>query len=149
MGQIDHKFVVRMIGVITKGLPMLVAMEYCSRGSLQSYMDKHRDNQDENDDIMDSDGNCFNNAIKVHMCAEILEAMEYLAGIGIIHRDIAARNVLLTNTLVCKVTDFGLSKFLPNLDDDESDGDDDNAKATKLPSWLESPSAEQATASHR
>lgn len=30
--------------------------------------------------------------------------------VQLVHRDLASRNVLLTDTLVCKISDFGLSR---------------------------------------
>ena len=36
--------------------------------------------------------------------------MDFLTGLHIYHGDLAARNVLLTETLDAKISDFGLSK---------------------------------------
>ena len=99
MTQLEHPNVVRMIGVVTRGVPMLVVLEYCSSGSLLGYLHKG--------------GHVLTADMRTHMCSEMLDAMVYLASCDIVHCDIAARNVLLTNSLSCKVSDFGLSVFLP------------------------------------
>lgn len=36
--------------------------------------------------------------------------MEYLAGMGYVHRDVAARNILVTDRRVIKIADFGLMR---------------------------------------
>ncbi|RLV61804.1 hypothetical protein DV515_00020020, partial [Chloebia gouldiae] len=46
------------------------------------------------------------------MLRGIAAGMRYLAGAGFVHRDLAARNVLVDARLVCKVSDFGLSRAL-------------------------------------
>ena len=43
---------------------------------------------------------------------KIADGMEYLTGKGIYHGDLAARNVLLTENLDVKISDFGISHRL-------------------------------------
>ena len=38
--------------------------------------------------------------------------MDHLASVGIIHRDLTPRNVLVTDELVVKISDFGLNRYL-------------------------------------
>ena len=53
------------------------------------------------------------------MLRGIAAGMRYLAETGFVHRDLAARNILVDAQLVCKVSDFGLSRALQ----DESSAD--------------------------
>ena len=45
-------------------------------------------------------------------CHDVACGMHYLSSRRIVHRDVAARNVLLDSTKTCKVADFGLSAAL-------------------------------------
>ena len=40
-------------------------------------------------------------------------AQEYLSGMGIVHRDLACRNILIDENKILKISDFGLSRVVP------------------------------------
>ncbi|KAK9531202.1 hypothetical protein VZT92_010644 [Zoarces viviparus] len=101
MGQFDHPNVVHLEGVVTRGKPVMIVLEYMENGSLDGFLRKH-------------DGQ-FTVIQLVGMLRGIAAGMRYLSDMGYVHRDLAARNILVNSNLVCKVSDFGLSRV---IDDD-------------------------------
>uniref|UniRef100_A0A8D0ENG3 Ephrin type-A receptor 6 n=1 Tax=Strix occidentalis caurina TaxID=311401 RepID=A0A8D0ENG3_STROC len=98
MGQFDHPNIIRLEGVVTKSKPVMIVVEYMENGSLDSFLRKH-------------DGH-FTVIQLVGMLRGIASGMKYLSDMGYVHRDLAARNILVNSNLMCKVSDFGLSRVL-------------------------------------
>uniref|UniRef100_A0A673AW12 receptor protein-tyrosine kinase n=1 Tax=Sphaeramia orbicularis TaxID=375764 RepID=A0A673AW12_9TELE len=98
MGQFDHPNIIRLEGVVTKSKPVMIVVEYMENGSLDSFLRQH-------------DGH-FTVIQLVGMLRGIAAGMKYLSDMGYVHRDLAARNILVNSNLVCKVSDFGLSRVL-------------------------------------
>uniref|UniRef100_A0A8B9JRY6 receptor protein-tyrosine kinase n=1 Tax=Astyanax mexicanus TaxID=7994 RepID=A0A8B9JRY6_ASTMX len=76
----------------------------------------------------------------VGMLRGIAAGMKYLCDMNYVHRDLAARNILVNSNLVCKVSDFGLSRF---LEDDTSDPTYTSALGGKIPIRWTAPEAIQ------
>ncbi|XP_032876957.1 ephrin type-A receptor 7 isoform X2 [Amblyraja radiata] len=98
MGQFDHPNIVHLEGVVTRGKPIMIVIEYMENGALDAFLRKH-------------DGQ-FTVIQLVGMLRGIAAGMRYLADMGYVHRDLAARNILVNSNLVCKVSDFGLSRIV-------------------------------------
>ncbi|KAM9320620.1 ephrin type-A receptor 3 [Gastrophryne carolinensis] len=98
MGQFEHPNIIRLEGVVTKSKPVMIVTEYMENGSLDTFLRKH-DAQ-------------FTVIQLVGMLRGIASGMKYLSDMGYVHRDLAARNILINGNLVCKVSDFGLSRVL-------------------------------------
>ncbi|XP_066493543.1 ephrin type-B receptor 2 [Tiliqua scincoides] len=116
MGQFDHPNVIHLEGVVTKSTPVMIVTEFMENGSLDSFL-RQNDGQ-------------FTVIQLVGMLRGIAAGMKYLADMNYVHRDLAARNILVNSNLVCKVSDFGLSRF---LEDDTSDPTYTSALLTPLP----------------
>uniref|UniRef100_A0A4W5LYH7 receptor protein-tyrosine kinase n=1 Tax=Hucho hucho TaxID=62062 RepID=A0A4W5LYH7_9TELE len=98
MAQFDHPNIIHLEGVVTRSKPVMIITEYMENGSLDSFLRRH-------------DGQ-FTIIQLVGVLRGIAAGMTYLADLGYIHRDLAARNILVNSNLVCKVSDFGLSRVL-------------------------------------
>ncbi|KAG5850461.1 hypothetical protein ANANG_G00082690 [Anguilla anguilla] len=98
MGQFDHPNIIRLEGVVTRCKPVMIITEYMENGSLDTFLKKH-------------DGQ-FTVIQLVGMLRGIAAGMSYLSEMNYVHRDLAARNILVNSNLVCKVSDFGLSRVL-------------------------------------
>ncbi|KAK3541039.1 hypothetical protein QTP86_012352 [Hemibagrus guttatus] len=98
MGQFDHPNIIRLEGVVTRCKPVMIITEYMENGSLDTFLKKH-------------DGQ-FTVIQLLGMMRGIAAGMQYLSEMNYVHRDLAARNILVNGNLVCKVSDFGLSRVL-------------------------------------
>ncbi|KAJ8257581.1 hypothetical protein GJAV_G00187320 [Gymnothorax javanicus] len=126
MGQFDHPNIIRLEGVVTKSSPVIIVTEFMENGSLDSFL-RQNDGQ-------------FTVIQLVGMLRGMGAGMKYLSDMNYVHRDLAARNILVNSNLVCKVSDFGLSRF---LEDDTSDPTYTSALGGKIPIRWTAPEAIQ------
>lgn len=94
MAQLDHKNIVKLVGVVTVGKPIYVVIEFCEHGSLKAYLEG-------NDPTLHQ---------QLHFCLDSAQGLEHIHSVGFVHRDVAARNVLLGSDMTCKIADFGLAR---------------------------------------
>uniref|UniRef100_A0A8C7R7X3 receptor protein-tyrosine kinase n=1 Tax=Oncorhynchus mykiss TaxID=8022 RepID=A0A8C7R7X3_ONCMY len=126
MGQFDHPNIIHLEGVVTKSAPVMIITEFMENGSLDSFL-RQNDGQ-------------FTVIQLVGMLRGIAAGMKYLNDMNYVHRDLAARNILVNSNLVCKVSDFGLSRF---LEEDTSDPTYTSALGGKIPIRWTAPEAIQ------
>ncbi|XP_060719691.1 ephrin type-B receptor 4a-like isoform X2 [Tachysurus vachellii] len=98
MGQFHHPNIIHLEGIITASCPVMIITEFMENGALDSFL-RLNDGQ-------------FTPIQLVGMLRGIASGMKYLSEMSYVHRDLAARNILVNSNLVCKVSDFGLSRFL-------------------------------------
>ena len=58
--------------------------------------------------------NVLNPIHKKYIVYQIAKSLEYLHSAGIVHRDLKPSNILLNESCITKICDFGLSRTLSN-----------------------------------
>lgn len=97
MRQFDHPHIVKLIGVITEN-PVWIIMELCTLGELRSFLQVRKYNLDL--------------ATLILFAYQLSTALAYLESKRFVHRDIAARNVLVSSVDCVMLGDFGLSRYM-------------------------------------
>ncbi|CAJ0592425.1 unnamed protein product [Cylicocyclus nassatus] len=107
-----HNNIIEMFGVACDHPPILIVMEYCPGGDLQSHLKRQKTNIEAGERLI------YN--------LEAARGMRYLHKKNCIHRDLAARNCLISAKGQMKIADFGLSKLVNDLEkaDAESVGNE-------------------------
>uniref|UniRef100_A0A4W3HC28 Tyrosine-protein kinase n=1 Tax=Callorhinchus milii TaxID=7868 RepID=A0A4W3HC28_CALMI len=112
MMKLSHPKLVQLFGVCTQTSPICLVFEHLEHGSLSEYLGQNR--------------GTFNTGSLLGMCQDTCQGMEYLERNQFLHRDLAARNCLVGESLVVKVSDFGMTRFV--LDDQYT-----SSSGTKFP----------------
>eukprot|EP00039_Didymoeca_costata_P005130 m.78736 g.78736 ORF g.78736 m.78736 type:complete len:1520 (+) comp12687_c0_seq3:365-4924(+) len=105
----NHVNVVKLIGVISQSEPLMIVLEYLPNGDLHNYVKEARQSG-------------LQSATVLKWCAEATQGLHYLSEMHFVHRDFAARNLLLSQNLSIKITDFGMSRLLTYNDYYRKDG---------------------------
>ncbi|GMS99315.1 hypothetical protein PENTCL1PPCAC_21490, partial [Pristionchus entomophagus] len=109
-----HEKLVNMLACVTDSEPMLLIIEFCPNGDLLKYMRDRRIYMMEHAvDARYVDTTKIVTQRKQLMFAmQIAYGLEYLSSRGFVHRDIAARNILVDHNETCKIGDFGLCRVM-------------------------------------
>ncbi|KAI8512242.1 Endothelial cell-specific molecule 1 [Branchiostoma belcheri] len=92
--------IVRLVGLITKSTEKYILLEYAPKGDLLGFLRRIRNMTGEEG----LPGSLLGYAV------DIAQALQELERLRIAHRDVAARNVLITADDVAKLADFGLAR---------------------------------------
>ncbi|XP_066517939.1 receptor tyrosine-protein kinase erbB-4-like [Hoplias malabaricus] len=112
MASMEHPHLLRLLGVCLSPTLQLVT-QLMPHGCLLDYVHEHKDN--------------IGSQLLLNWCVQIAKGMMYLEERRLVHRNLAARNVLVKSSNHVKVTDFGLARL---LDNNEKDYNVDGGKMT-------------------
>lgn len=105
MAQVSgHPNLVSLIGVVTSGVPLLLAISMCENGSLLSLLKERKLKTKAEGKLQ------FTLAERIGFAIDTAKGMAHLTANSFVHRDLAARNVLVDATMTCRVADFGLAR---------------------------------------
>lgn len=96
MKRLDHPNIVRLYEVIDTEDTLFLVMEYAAGGEIFDFLVEHGRMKEK---------------VAREKFRQIVSAIEYCHGLGIIHRDLKAENLLLDADMNVKIADFGFSTF--------------------------------------
>ncbi|EEB19123.1 protein tyrosine kinase 2 beta, putative [Pediculus humanus corporis] len=99
MQQFEHPHIIKLIGVCSES-PIWIVMELARLGEMRAYLQ--------------SNASRLDLATLLLFSFQLSTALSYLESKKFVHRDIAARNVLVSTPHAVKLADFGLSRVLDN-----------------------------------
>ncbi|KAL4701977.1 hypothetical protein ACJJTC_011703 [Scirpophaga incertulas] len=105
MKRFDHENVVRLLGVVTKTEPVCTVMEYMLHGDLKSFLLARRHLAVEGAEEVAP-------RRLTGMARDAARALAYLARLRYVHRDVAARNCLVSARGQVKLADFGMTRLV-------------------------------------
>ncbi|XP_032222346.1 fibroblast growth factor receptor 4 isoform X3 [Nematostella vectensis] len=106
-----HPNVIGLLGCCTRGDPLMVIVEFCQYGDLQSYLRHCRGIEDKYyEQIYMVPEKKLTAKDLLSFGIQAARGMAHLASMKVVHRDLAARNILIDEKSVCKVSDFGFAR---------------------------------------
>lgn len=107
LAEIVHPNIVRMFGLALGGkvMPTLMLYEYAASVDLRQFLVMCSCSYYGEDLVNRLE---INDRIRVTIIRQVANAAGYLASRGLVHRDIAARNVLVGKSMTVRLCDFGL-----------------------------------------
>ncbi|CAH1245962.1 RET [Branchiostoma lanceolatum] len=114
LAQVSHPNVIKLIGACTEHGPVYVIVEYAKHGCLRDFLRSKRKDAvlflDDDFPNINNDEDSLMPKDLLSFAWQITKGMQYLAEMKLVHRDLATRNVLVTDRYVMKISDFGLTR---------------------------------------
>ncbi|XP_078603583.1 uncharacterized protein LOC144877536 isoform X2 [Branchiostoma floridae x Branchiostoma japonicum] len=101
----NHDNVLKLKGICFRDGPLQLVLEYAEHGSLLHLLWTLRAESKLNRTVLVNKRHIFEN-----MMVEVCCGLEHLASRRLVHRDIAARNILICGKGTAKIADFGLAR---------------------------------------
>ncbi|GLB36076.1 putative ste ste11 protein kinase [Lyophyllum shimeji] len=92
---LDHRNIVQYLGYDECPGYLSIFLEYVPGGTISSCLQSH---------------GRFSDEVTKSFTHQILQGLEYLHCMGILHRDLKSDNILIEPSGICKISDFGISK---------------------------------------
>uniref|UniRef100_A0A8C2G2F4 Protein tyrosine kinase 7a n=1 Tax=Cyprinus carpio TaxID=7962 RepID=A0A8C2G2F4_CYPCA len=106
--KLSHANVARLLGICREVEPHYMIMEYTDMGDLKQYLRVSK-SKDEKVKVQP-----LSTKQKVSVCLQVARGMEHLSNQRFVHKDLAARNCLISSKRQIKVSALGLSKDVYN-----------------------------------
>uniref|UniRef100_A0A8C2AM94 receptor protein-tyrosine kinase n=1 Tax=Cyprinus carpio TaxID=7962 RepID=A0A8C2AM94_CYPCA len=97
MGSLDHPYIVRLLG-ICPGPSLQLVTQLGPQGSLLEHIQQRRES--------------LNPQRLLNWCVQIAKGMYYLEEQRMVHRNLAARNILLKSDFMVQIADYGIADLL-------------------------------------
>ncbi|CAL2037100.1 unnamed protein product [Caenorhabditis brenneri] len=94
MSQLRHTNITAFFGMSTDRLPILIVIEFCNGGNLEGHLKKYN--------------SAISYAERMLYVHDASAGLKYIHSMSITHRDIAARNCLISANGFVKLSDFGM-----------------------------------------
>jgi serine/threonine protein kinase len=101
----DHPNIVKYLGDYQGDGNFYIAMEIIRGGNLRKFVEKYK----KEDKIIPE-------TLLIFIFSQLISALKYCFDQKIIHGDIKSENILINDSNVVKLADFGISKVLPSHD---------------------------------
>eukprot|EP00051_Salpingoeca_urceolata_P007962 m.102222 g.102222 ORF g.102222 m.102222 type:complete len:947 (+) comp15499_c0_seq3:291-3131(+) len=99
MSQLSHRHVVKIVGICIQGMPWMAVLEFCPYGDLKAVLR-----------ALAAKRVALRQPEQLDACRQIASGMRHIAEHGFVHMDLACRNIMVAESSVLKIGDFGLTQ---------------------------------------